>query len=348
MSILYRTIIREISALFLAITLVLLTIIMSFRLSSLLGQAATGKVSLSAVWQLLGLQAINMLGFLIPVALILSCVMSLARLYRDHEADAIFSAGISRFSLYRPIFILSIMVGAFLLYLSLAITPDIYRRSDALRSIAQQQASFALLSPNAFRALDTHTTLYTGAQKEHIFKDFFFYQNNEKGHQLVFADDADFQQNNHERFLILGRGIRLAWPDSFSSKDVSYAQFSKAKIYLEDAQNVARQRLRARPTLELDRSAQHQAELQKRINPTLAMLIFCLAIPLIVHTPPRKKNTQRLLPAFLAFAFYINILDFITTLISKGKIAIFPGSVWVHGSVLTLIILAWYLKREEV
>jgi len=75
MPILYRYLIRETLAVFLATNLILLAILLSFRLSSLLAAAAAGNMALSAVWQLVGLQAVRFLVVLMPIAFVLAAVI---------------------------------------------------------------------------------------------------------------------------------------------------------------------------------------------------------------------------------------------------------------------------------
>ena len=92
MPILYRYLIRETLAVFLATNLILLAILLSFRLSTLLAAAAAGNMALSAVWMLIGLQAVRFLVILMPLAFVLAAVMTLGRLYRDHEISAALAA----------------------------------------------------------------------------------------------------------------------------------------------------------------------------------------------------------------------------------------------------------------
>ena len=95
MPILYRYLIRETLAVFLATNLILLAILLSFRLSTLLAAAAAGNMALSAVWMLIGLQAVRFLVILMPLAFVLAAVMTLGRLYRDHEISAALACGIA-------------------------------------------------------------------------------------------------------------------------------------------------------------------------------------------------------------------------------------------------------------
>lgn len=350
----YRYVIRETVALFLAINLILMAIILSFRLSALLSNAVSGDMHLSAVWKLIGLQSINILTILMPVALILAGIMTLTRLYRDQEISALFAAGIGRSHLHHMILSLAIPVAIVLLILTLYIQPTIYARSSELRDQARQQAGFALLTANSFRRLDDGTVIHTGSASGKTYMNFFVAQDLPANEQtpasrtVVFAQTGLVQQQKNNQILILNQGHRLSWDDSHQPQNATYSQFEQAEIYLPSAENSPSTRSRAIPTSALTNSSEHLAELQKRINPAIAMLIFCLCLPLLAHSKPRKIGRSKLLPAFLIFALYSNTLDLATKAIAKDKLSVWPGSLTIHLIALILIFLWWTKMRKAI
>ena len=341
MPILYKSIAKEILALFMAIILVLLGIILSFRLVRLLSAAVAGDMSLAALWKLIGLQALNMMIILMPVALILASVMTLARLYRDQEMSAAFACGIGLSTLNRIILIPALPIAGLILGLTLFYLPNIYAQSSLLRSQARQEAGIALLSEESFRRIDKSTSIYTGATDEKGgYLNFFIAQDNDKTSSAVFSEMGKITQQGKENFLELNQGIRIEWDKNFDPQTASYAKFKKAALHLPTTEAKSDDKIRNLPTKELNKSPAHQAELQNRLNPALAMIIFCFAIPLIAHTPPRKRS-QKLLPAFLLFAIYINVLDLMVKAIAKGKIPVFLGCFTLHIAVFIVIMLFW-------
>lgn len=344
---LYRYIMREIAALFIAIIIILLAIILSFRLARLLSAAVAGDMSLSAVWQLIGLQAVNMLIILIPVALILAAVMTLSRLYSDQEMSAVFASGISRAHIHRIIFVSAAPVCALLLYLTLMIMPDVYRQSAAIRDQARQQASFALLSANSFRRLDNGISIHTGDFNAGAYQDFFIAQHGAGNNAVIFSDSGRIETRGTEHFLHLKQGTRIAWQDNHDMQEAGYTEFRAAELHLPSSESHRDERLRNLPTAELGTdSREHLAEWQTRLNPAVAMLIFCLCIPMLAHTGPRKGRQQKLLPAFLLFAIYSSALDNAVKAVTKGSLPALPGSFIVHAVVFTGI-FCWWLKARK-
>ena len=88
-SIIDRYLAREIGLTLLATTLALMAIILSHRLAIYLSKVANGLLSRDSIFLLLGLQAIELLVIFLPLAFLLSIMLTLGRLYRDHEMAAL-------------------------------------------------------------------------------------------------------------------------------------------------------------------------------------------------------------------------------------------------------------------
>lgn len=166
MPILYRQLSKELLALFFAILLILLTIILSFRLTNLLSAAATGDLPLRAVWQLLYLQSLRFLILLSPLSFILAATLTLGRLYRDHEISALLASGISQTHLLKALLLTALPLSFFLYLLNHHTLPHLYQQQDTLKQQANQQASLLLFTPNTFQQISDHLTIHASAQQQ--------------------------------------------------------------------------------------------------------------------------------------------------------------------------------------
>lgn len=166
MPILYRQLSKELLALFFAILLILLTIILSFRLTNLLSAAATGDLPLRAVWQLLYLQSLRFLILLSPLSFILAATLTLGRLYRDHEISALLASGISQTRLLKALLLTALPLSFFLYLLNHHTLPHLYQQQDTLKQQANQQASLLLFTPNTFQQISDHLTIHASAQQQ--------------------------------------------------------------------------------------------------------------------------------------------------------------------------------------
>ena len=350
MPILYRYIIRETLAVFLATNLILLTILLSFRLSSLLAAAAAGNMALSAVWMLIGLQAVRFLVILMPLAFVLAAVMTLGRLYRDHEISAALACGIAPRHQTRALLACAIPIGLLLLTLSMSVLPRVYRGQEALRQQAQQEAGMILFTPNTYRRLDDGTIVHTGAIEGDQLRDFLIARDeSDGGHSLILADYGEMQGDEQQRHLLLHDGRRLAWNADHDPAHTTLFTYQDADLRLPGANTLAANdnRLRNLATSELGTSPEHLSEWQSRSNPAIALLIYALALPLLARSQPRQGRYQKIVPAFIAFALYINLLDLITIAIRKQQIPPLPGSYWLHGAVFALILILWRQTRSR-
>ena len=329
MPILYRYIIRETLAVFLATNLILLTILLSFRLSSLLAAAAAGNMALSAVWMLIGLQAVRFLVILMPLAFVLAAVMTLGRLYRDHEISAALACGIAPRHQTRALLTCAIPIGLLLLTLSMSVLPRVYRGQEALRD---------------------GTVVHTGAIEGGQLRDFLIARDEpDGGHSLILADYGEMQGDEQQRHLLLHHGRRLAWNANHDPAHTTLFTYQNADLRLPGANTLAANdnRLRNLATSELGTSPEHLSEWQSRSNPAIALLIYALALPLLARSQPRQGRYQKIVPAFIAFALYINLLDLITIAIRKHQIPPLPGSYWLHGAVLATILALWHRGRSR-
>ncbi len=96
----------------LAVTGVLLLILLTDQFARVLDDAAGAELPKNAIFAVMGLSSIQYLTILIPVGIFLSINLALARMYRDSEMAALMACGIGNFSLYRPIFLLAVLLAA--------------------------------------------------------------------------------------------------------------------------------------------------------------------------------------------------------------------------------------------
>ena len=349
MPIFYRYLLRETGGVFLATCVILLAIIVSFRLSLLLGRAASGSMELSAVWQLIGLQSVEFLTTIAPLAFVLASVMTLGRLYNDHEISALYAGGIGRGHLCRAFLWLALPIAGLLLFTTLHFLPDIYSRQEIIRNKAQQEAGMLLFAANTFRQLDHGLVVHTESYEQGRLGNFFLAHSADGKHSALFAESGTLAGGD-TRVLHLEQGQRIGWQEQENAPtplQPDYSRFASASLQLPGSALQASDRLRNLPTAALTRSPEHLGEWQTRLNPALALLIFSLALPFFSRHKPRQGRFQNILPAFLIFALYINLLEFSVVAVKKAQIAALPGSLWIHLAALATIALLW-LKPQRI
>jgi lipopolysaccharide export system permease protein len=159
--ILNRYIFRETAQTWLVVTLVLLVILVTSQFAQVLGDAAADRVPVDAVFQVMGLTSVQYLTILIPIALFLSIMIALGRLYRDSEMDAMMACGIGPVGLYRPLFILAVLLSVVVGWLSLFVAPEALREVQSIASEARKQANLNILeAAPIFGSSSSRNTVY--------------------------------------------------------------------------------------------------------------------------------------------------------------------------------------------
>ena len=101
-----RYLFREFTQSFLATLIILLMVSVGGVMADLLGDVADGKVPARLLLSQLGLQFLNYMPYIIPLALMLGLLLAFSRLYRDSEMAVLTAAGIGPRRLLRPLLML--------------------------------------------------------------------------------------------------------------------------------------------------------------------------------------------------------------------------------------------------
>jgi lipopolysaccharide export system permease protein len=131
-----RYLIREIVKPFIVIWAVLAILITSYGAARFLSNAVNGLLPTGMLVQLVGLRTLISFEVLIPIALYLSVVMALGRLYSDSEFAAMLALGVRPARVMGLVTILSSCIALGVGGLSLYVRPWAYQRSHQLSSLA--------------------------------------------------------------------------------------------------------------------------------------------------------------------------------------------------------------------
>ncbi len=130
--ILDRYLFWETAQVWLAVTGVLLTILLSDRFTKILSKAAAGDIPREFLLQVAAFNGLRFLVLLIPVSLLLAIMLALGRLYRDQEIAAMAGCGAGLRHFYRPFAWLAGVLSLLTALLAFEWGPWAARRMDAL------------------------------------------------------------------------------------------------------------------------------------------------------------------------------------------------------------------------
>ncbi len=344
-----RYIFRETGHTFIAVTGVLLLILIGHQFARVLGKAAADQIPKDAVLVLLGLTSIQFLIVLIPLALFLSIMLALGRLYRDSEMTAIRSCGVSQHQLYRPLISLALILGGLVAWFSLDVGPWARNRIAVLESTARREAAFGEIEPGRFLSADDGESVFyaENVADDGTFTNVFIQRRVDDRIEVAVADRAEVRRDStDQRTLVLYNGRRYEGVPG--SAEFRIIKFSEHGIPARLPPPVFRARDREQlSTAELMQSnhPKDRVELQWRFSlPIAVILLTLLAVPL-ARTNPREGRYGRLAIAVLVYLVYSNLLAAARVWTEQGLIPVSVGVWWVHA--LLLIVAVVLLRRQN-
>ena len=334
-SIIDRYLIREITLTLLATTLVLLAMVLSHRLASYLSKAASGLLARDSIFLLLGLQAINFLAVLIPLAFLLSIMLALGRMYRDHEMTALAACGYGPLSIYRAVFLLAAPLALFVAGLSFLVVPAVMEFQLEVLAKARKEAEVSMFTPGTFReVLDGQHVVYIGALNERELRHVFIQSREPDGALSITTGERGRQEVGEDgiRYITLEHGYRYRGTPGQSDYDM--LRFERATMRVDTAPpSQDWQHQETLPLRQLWGSSEPRliAELHMRFNSPIQMLTIALWAPLLARARPREGRYGRVVAAAMIYAINFNLIGIGQSWLSHGIVGAKVGLWWVHG-----------------
>ncbi len=340
MSIIDRYLIREIGLTLLATLLALIAIVLSHRLAGYLSKAANGLLAKDSIFLLLGLQAVDMVIMLMPLAFLLSIMLALGRLYRDHEMTALAACGQGPQAIYRAIFLLAAPLALLTLGVALFVLPSVMEWQFAALAKARKEAEVSLFVPGTFREImDGRHVVYIGALDERELRHVFIQTRETDGALSITTGARGHQETDRQgiRHLVLEQGQRFRGVAGRADYDL--LGFERALVRIDNHPPVQSwQHRETLPTQQLIGSTDplHVTELQMRLNSPIQMLLIALWAPLLARAHPREGRYGRIVAATLVYAIYFNLVGVGESWLSHRVVSPWVGLWWVHGLFLLL------------
>ena len=142
-----RYLFREFTQSFLATLIVLLVVSLGGVMADLLGNIAEGRMPANLLISQMGLQLLNYLPVILPLALMLGLLLAFARLYRDSEMPVLTGIGVGPRRMLKPFLMLVVPVVGLIGALSLWLGPWADRTSERMIEHANRSLIVAGLEP---------------------------------------------------------------------------------------------------------------------------------------------------------------------------------------------------------
>jgi len=340
--ILDRYIFREIAQSWLAVTGVLLFILLTNQFARVLGDVAKDNLPRDAVFQVIGLTALQYMTILVPIALFLAVMLALGRLYRDSEMPAMMACRVGPGGVYRPLILLLIPLATGVGWLAMDVGPRALTAIDRIGAEARRQADLASIEAGKFTgdSADGAVIYAERVTGPGAVEDVFLQRRSPTGVVEVVVAERGEQQETEDanaRFLVLFDGRRyVGVPGTAEFRVMEFAEHGIP--YRLPAPEQLEKNPETMTTLELLRpvTLEEAAELHWRIGVPLSTVILAiLAVPLS-RSQPRQGRYGRLAVGLLVFIIYFNLLSAGKAWIEKGSMPVAAGLWWAHALMLML------------
>ncbi|MBB5360767.1 lipopolysaccharide export system permease protein [Rhodanobacter sp. ANJX3] len=356
LSILDRYFLRELAQTVAATVVVLLVVVAGSAFAKVLQQVANGSFPASVMFQVLGLQTLDGLTNMVPLASFLGVLMGLGRMYRESEMHVLASSGMGPGGLLKPVLILSAVLVVITAAVSLWVGPWAVSTSNNMVAVANRSVIAAGLDAGRFTDLPgkggiifVDTLSRDGSKLGHAFVET---QRDAAGGALhlkvVSADHGELYQesNGSDRFITFRTGWQYDIPlgaDNWRKMQYERNDTSLSSVQSDDDDNDPSHSM---DTLTLLRSHDPlaRAELAWRVNsPPLTLVLLLLALPLSRQSP-REPRYGRLFLAIVTFYLYYVVLALCRGQIAKGHWHS-EAPMWALH-VLVISIAGWLLWKQ--
>jgi LPS export ABC transporter permease LptF/LPS export ABC transporter permease LptG len=335
-----------------------------FRLAEMI---ITRSLPLSDVLKLLGLSLPHIVVLTIPMALLFGILIAIGRLSSDSEIIAMRSVGISTTSIYRPVFVFSLLIFLLNLWLINFVTPWGNATKERLFVDIFTSTVEREIQPRVFYDDYPNRVIYVNdVTPEGLWSGVFISDSNHAGRQQVVVartgrlttdDDSRLWldlQDAENHIVTAGSTTRydrtrnatqrILLPDRYSqAKVVSYSKSAKSM----DVWQLIKERSRLlrenpdSPDLRLT-----EIEIQKKFSIPFACLAFgVVALPLGISNRRGGKSSGFTLSLGVILVYYI-LLSNGEELARSGKI---PAEIALWIPNIALVILgAWLIRRANI
>jgi lipopolysaccharide export system permease protein len=331
--------------------MVLVTLVLTNLMIRVLGNAASGTANPKDALVLIGLGMINYLPILLTASIFVAVLMVLTRWYKDSEMVIWQTAGLSLFTILKPIISYTIPLSIVIGILSTFVSPWANEQSATIKQRFQQRDDISMLAPGQFRESSGNNRVFfieSMNSENDTFKNIFVTDFG-KDRQLVAVSKQGYIENkpSGEKFLTLEAGRR--YEGTPGNTDFRITEFNRYSVKLDSKvidPIINSPKLIPIWDLIKDPNRIHLGEILWRFGlPLMALVFVIIAIPLS-YIDPRRGRYTALIMAVLIYFTYSNLLKLMQAWVGSGKIDFLIGS-WILHVIGALLGLGFVFYRQN-
>jgi lipopolysaccharide export system permease protein len=351
MSVIFRYITRELIAVFLVCTLILLVILLGSRFVSYMQDAAVGKYSASAVLTLMGFRLPEFIQVTLPLGYYLGVVLAVGRLSADQELTVLTAGGASPWRMLSWVVSSGVIVAMLATALSGWVTPRVNGQFAAFLEGQRVEGEFQGMTPGVFQSFQQGRRVTyaedVSSDRKRLDNVFIAEQQDNGDTVTMWAKTGTqyFDEDTGSRFLLLRDGRRYnGRPGRARYQVVDFGLLSQ-RI---EALGGSSRRPPTESMLTRDLISAGTPEAGAELHWRLAIPLFAINGALLGFAlgkvGPRRGRYARMGPAVAVFLIYYMLALVNRNLIEQGSVPPILGIWVVHGAFLAVAVQM--LKRS--
>ncbi|MFP8778055.1 LPS export ABC transporter permease LptF [Hydrogenophaga sp. RWCD_12] len=342
----------ELARSFGATLVVLFTIVLTVLLVRTLGLATSGSVNPEEVMLVLGYTVLGYTQIILTLALFISIVSTLSRMYRDSEMIIWLSSGRSLGGFISPVMRFAWPILLVIVLLALFVWPWANKQTAELRFRFENRSDLQRIAPGQFQESTSGRRVFfidkdtaEGTEGRNVFISSIEKNGNET---VTSATTGRIEWVGDRQFLMLNQGQRLENDPTTNQVKVSQFEQYGAQIGAATPYSASVLALKARSSLSLikEPTPGGLGELGWRIGVALtAFNLVLLGIATTVSNP-RAGRSGNLMFTLFAFVVYFNMLNIGQRWVTIGQVNWLMLMLFLHGSVFAMSAL-WLAKRHK-
>jgi lipopolysaccharide export system permease protein len=345
MQIINRSLLRELTTTTLAVAFIFVALFMVVSLIKILAKAAAGSFPVKFIFTMLGLQTVEILSLMLPLAFYIGLLITLGRWYHDNEMTVLAACGVGLTQLLRPVLLIAAGFAIVVTLLAFYLAPVASRLVAQIKQDDSARYETAAITPGVFNEILQSDRAREGSvyyvenmgPNEVMQKVFVATRNLDRQGVMVAKTGREVTDANGGRFLVLDDGVR--YDGTPGQGDYRMVVFARYAIRIETpAPTLRRTSLHAMPTWQLftEPGLAANAELHWRLSKPIALVLLTLYALVFACTQPRRGRYVSLFVAIIAYFLYSNLLGVADALLKRGRVPAELGLWWVHAMFLAL------------
>ena len=360
--ILTRYLYKEVTAITLGITSVLLLTLMSNQFIHYLGAAAQGKLAVTAVFQLVVYTMPYLLGLLLPLSLFLSVLWAYGRWAQEGELMIIKTCGFGTQRLHSALMIFAVVVMILVAVLIFWLRPAMYRARATWYADAAQGSILKTLLPGRFQSShnDQHVFYVESMSRDHKrVKDVFMAERHPpkegetEGSWVIQAAHKGMQRtdpDNEQSYLVTTQGYRYEGkPGTPHFRVIKYADNGVLIPSVLQVSHLSEQAWTLKALWQKrKKNPKAMAELQWRWSMPLSVVLLVLCALALLQNTRGHNRYAILLPALIIYIFYMNMLIVGRNWITEQRYGFLNGLWWVHVLIALIALICFFQPKSKL